>query len=52
MDGGIVSEPLVVAEQLPAKLASCSQDDGIRQAQTIVMGPEHGGMFGRPRVQG
>ncbi len=52
VDGRVRSEALVVAQQLPAQLTSGSQNNRVRQAQTVVSSAELGGTLGRPRVKG
>lgn len=48
----VVGEALVVAQQLPAQLTSGSQDDRVRQAQTVMASAELGGTLGRLGVKG
>lgn len=52
VDARVASEAVVIAPQPPAQLMSSSQDDRVRQAQTVMASAEFGGTFGRPRVKG
>jgi len=52
IDARVAGEALVVAQQLPAQLTSGSQDDRVRQAQTVMASAAFGGTLGGPGVKG